>query len=389
MADANVSQLEINGTTYDICDATARDSLSQYLPLTGGTISGNLLVESTISTNTLQVYNPNSTGHIETNKLTLWADTANANYAGLYFKSFNENNQVNRNEPFIRCYGTGDSKLPGGDALLIGNGGLTVVGGGEAATTTYDYYTTQTTSPLYPNSEVLILASDNNMYFVTNANTTETMEKLRLTGVGTLVHDDSTIDLTKSNNGVTDTKSHSWSILDKNGYYLGWLEGRAYTNGSTALTCKTRNYGTGSAITHGFTLGVENDGTRTTTFDSPATWLTGLKLNPTKYTGSLTNGCSGKMRCWHVGYQGKLEVDMNTGTITCAAKTWTTVGTVPIHPAENASGVGFAYNSSTGMSIIETRIDTSGNVRVWPYTQITTSSSLTFTLEFISTTLHS
>lgn len=37
MADANVSQLEINGTTYDICDATARDSLSQdYLPLTAG-----------------------------------------------------------------------------------------------------------------------------------------------------------------------------------------------------------------------------------------------------------------------------------------------------------------------------------------------------------------
>lgn len=53
MADANVSQLEINGTTYDICDATARDSLSQfqttvqntYLPLTGGTMTGKLTVD--------------------------------------------------------------------------------------------------------------------------------------------------------------------------------------------------------------------------------------------------------------------------------------------------------------------------------------------------------
>lgn len=26
---ANITQVEVNGTTYDICDATARDSLSQ------------------------------------------------------------------------------------------------------------------------------------------------------------------------------------------------------------------------------------------------------------------------------------------------------------------------------------------------------------------------
>lgn len=37
---AGISQLEINGTTYDICDATARDSLSNYLPLTGGELTG-------------------------------------------------------------------------------------------------------------------------------------------------------------------------------------------------------------------------------------------------------------------------------------------------------------------------------------------------------------
>lgn len=42
---ADVSQLEINGTTYDICDATARDSLSNYLPLTGGTLTGSLMIK--------------------------------------------------------------------------------------------------------------------------------------------------------------------------------------------------------------------------------------------------------------------------------------------------------------------------------------------------------
>ena len=45
---ADVSQIEVNGTTYDICDATARDSLSQYLPLTGGTVSGDLLVKDDV-----------------------------------------------------------------------------------------------------------------------------------------------------------------------------------------------------------------------------------------------------------------------------------------------------------------------------------------------------
>ena len=33
MANASISQLEVNGTTYDICDATARDSLSHVLEL--------------------------------------------------------------------------------------------------------------------------------------------------------------------------------------------------------------------------------------------------------------------------------------------------------------------------------------------------------------------
>lgn len=42
---ADISQIEVNGTTYDICDATARDSLSQYLPLTGGTLTGDLILD--------------------------------------------------------------------------------------------------------------------------------------------------------------------------------------------------------------------------------------------------------------------------------------------------------------------------------------------------------
>lgn len=43
---ADISQLEVNGTTYDICDATARDSLSNYVLKTGDTMTGDLLVDT-------------------------------------------------------------------------------------------------------------------------------------------------------------------------------------------------------------------------------------------------------------------------------------------------------------------------------------------------------
>lgn len=43
---ADISQLEVNGTTYDICDATARDSLSNYVLKTGDTMTGDLLVDN-------------------------------------------------------------------------------------------------------------------------------------------------------------------------------------------------------------------------------------------------------------------------------------------------------------------------------------------------------
>lgn len=387
MADANVSQLEINGTTYDICDATARDSLSQYLPLTGGTISGNLLVESAISTNTLHVYNPNSTGHIETNKLTLWADTANANYAGLYFKSFNENNQVNRNEPFIRCYGAGNSESSGGDAVVIGNGGLTVVGSGESPTALYDYY--QNEGTYVPNSETLLLTSDNNMFFITGANTIDNRRVLRMTSSGGLYFNAWKADITKADNDITDRYSHSYCVVDKNNLFLSWLETHAETDGTVDLVCKARNYGTGSAVSHGFALGVGNDGTRVTNFDDPASWLEGLKLKPKTYTGTLTSGYVGKCAGWQIGYHCHIDIDMRNTTSGITTRTWTTIARFPVHPsAQVDGGSGFIWDSGTWRNM-ETRIDSNGDLKVWVDGTVGTNAQILFSVDFISTTLPS
>ena len=46
---ADISQLEVNGTTYDICDATARDSLSNYVLKIGDTMTGALTVEDEVT----------------------------------------------------------------------------------------------------------------------------------------------------------------------------------------------------------------------------------------------------------------------------------------------------------------------------------------------------
>lgn len=43
---ANITQVEVNGTTYDICDATARDSLSQKVDKTGDTLTGSAGLKS-------------------------------------------------------------------------------------------------------------------------------------------------------------------------------------------------------------------------------------------------------------------------------------------------------------------------------------------------------
>ena len=60
---ADISQLEVNGTTYDICDATARDSLSNYVLKTGDTMTGDLLVDTSrvrTLTSSIERYNPGS-----------------------------------------------------------------------------------------------------------------------------------------------------------------------------------------------------------------------------------------------------------------------------------------------------------------------------------------
>ena len=100
---ADISQLEVNGTTYNICDATARDSLSQYVLKSGSIMSGdiwnvkaspifkfqdtNLIVDSTTDNHLTQSIYPG---------IKFYDSTGNF-YAGMHdFVAYNNGNVASR-----------------------------------------------------------------------------------------------------------------------------------------------------------------------------------------------------------------------------------------------------------------------------------------------------
>lgn len=54
MADIAKVKLPGDNTEYNIKDATARGNFANYLPLAGGTVTGNLGVNGTTTVNTLK-----------------------------------------------------------------------------------------------------------------------------------------------------------------------------------------------------------------------------------------------------------------------------------------------------------------------------------------------
>lgn len=271
MADANVSQLEINGTTYDICDATARDSLSQYVLKSGDTMTG-----------VLEVHNSTNTGSVKSDSFELVAEPT-SNYGAIYFKS------LSREAPFIRCYGAGDEEGYG-DAVVIGNGGLTVLGSGESGLNLYNYYTGTLNYPI--GNETLLLGSDSAIHFCIGWDADTGLRRTVLNSGGQFQHYMDDVDTTKANNDITTTLYRNYSVVDKNSRYMSYLETSAYANGNVGLACKVRNSYNGTQTTHGFSLAIDNNGNRTVSFEEPASWREALSLNTANYESTASSICT-------------------------------------------------------------------------------------------------
>ena len=254
---ADISQLEVNGTTYNICDATARDSLSQYVLKAGDKMPGD--------------------SYLWARNFTMWDET-NSGFCGILFKSANRHGYVLKNFANV-----GDGN---GDALVIGNGGLLCIGGGESAINTYN---AEIASGNYtPGSETTFITSDNGIMFYSSVTET-TKQKARFTTTGHFFIDFLNADTTLANNGISANENHNYSCIDKNGNYMSYLETTAYTNGNVALVLKARKPVSGTNVNCGVSFIVDKDGNRSVSLDTTAAWRTALNINDMNYTNTIAN----------------------------------------------------------------------------------------------------
>lgn len=186
-----------------------------------------------------------------------------------------------------------------GDAVLLGNGGVTIIGGGEAHNSLWNAL------GVSAGSERLDLASDGNVNIWSNCNTIANRGQAYFTTnnsgsyAQTLCIDNglaSPLAVAKNaNNGWTDTDSNgtysSVQLRDKNGYWTGvW---GSYVVGSTTAavhganctyigarnkTTPTTQNPDGTDVANYINLYVRKDGTRTVSVSDAGAWRTALGI---------------------------------------------------------------------------------------------------------------
>lgn len=232
-------------------------------------------------TGNLIITNENKDGYLRSNGFTILAN--NDNYGEISFQS------STRNGAFIKCFGAGDESGYG-DGLVIGNGGLTVLGSGESGINLYNYYINTLNYPI--GNETLILGTDSTIHFCVGWDTETGLRRSVLNSGGHFQHYMDNVDTTKANNDISTTLHRNYSVMDKNSRYMSYLETSAYANGNVGLTCKVRNSYNETQTTHGFSLAIANDGTRTVNFEEPAAWREALGLNAANYESTASNICT-------------------------------------------------------------------------------------------------
>lgn len=165
-----------------------------------------------------------------------------------------------------------------GDAVLLGNGGLTIVGAGESAANLW------TALGVTAGDETLHLASDNSIQLHANCGTIANRQTVAITANGSIIGPNNhaiklaDVDSSASDNGVSATTYRYHSFLDESDRYIGWLGTTVATSGNitTSLAARTRN---GSAnLDNVLSLGVTKSGTRTVSVSDAGVWRSALGL---------------------------------------------------------------------------------------------------------------
>ena len=184
-------------------------------------------------------------------------------------------------------------------AVIIGNGGMTVVGSGESAINWYSRVV-GTADPVYssftPGTETTFVTSDNEVVLVNNAQTVANRIPWIFTWSqnGPLLNTHcgaaSSVNVgTSSNNGVTaNTNIGEWYIRDKNQYWTGCLVNRTDASGGIVTILGARNQKTdGTDLANYITLTQNKDGSRAYSVTDAAAFRTAIGVGTIGTKSSL------------------------------------------------------------------------------------------------------
>lgn len=194
-----------------------------------------------------------------------------------------------------------------GDAVLLGNGGATIIGSGEAHNNLWNQL------GITAGTEQLHLASDGNVYVWSNCNATDASHRARAvfttTDSGTYPQmfaieggQASSIAVSNNaNNGWTTTDANgtysSMQLRDKNGYWTGvwgsYVVGSTTTatHGANCMYIGARNKTTSNTdVANYINLYVRKDGTRTVSVSDAAAWRSALSVPGIGTANEFTGG---------------------------------------------------------------------------------------------------
>lgn len=264
---ADVSQLEVNGTTYNICDATARDSLSQYLPLTGGTMQGTVTFSSGSVRLKSSIIDRDGTAP----SAVQWSSDNNDNKI---FSFYDKDGEL---ISYWRVSRQTDQRI--GWNLLAWNekaNGTTTYGGGISGfvdrTGTSSYSISDPTA--FRQALTNGTENANTKFFRGDGELTNTLEgepfKVKY----------NYFDLSQSNNG---TSSNRWpaglNIFDKDERAASFFGNTINSDGNVGASIYSYNVVNGTTKSNSFTVWVEKDGSLKYSYASPSAARDGLAMN--------------------------------------------------------------------------------------------------------------
>lgn len=259
----------------------ATQSSSSYLPISGGTLTGAL-------NGTTASFSGNG---VFGNRITL-GKNVEAEENGIIVKGGGS-----RAGWVLKVVSASDGN---GDAVLLGDGGLTIIGAGESASNLYTALLAGSGSEgtHTAGSEHLFLAADNDVHFSPGCGTIGSRHDVKLSSGGNWQTKYRDVTIAKGTTSGT-AETHEMCYYDHAGTWFVSFVTQMDANRRSRAGIALRNMNnSGTWVNNGFNMYVTKDGTPSVSFDQPAKWRAGLSANGVKVvtaTGSYTSSNSGTL----------------------------------------------------------------------------------------------